>query len=469
MPHLTRPMAVGKRSGTGLKMVALVSIITSLLVGGSGAPAEGSTTWRIHSQLAPGVGYTEIRTAGPERIKILTIDPSAEAVLDVATAGSALPAFDQTSDMAARGGAIAAVNGDFGLYPGRPAHAYMQDGIFEQTSLLGITGSNFATGPLKDDSVIGRPDVSIEVHQSDTNRVFSVDRWNEGSPRNPEVAGYSPFGGRLEKPPAGACSARLIPRKPLNWGASGGSVTRSFTVGAVRCDPRRMVVRDDVILVARPGTHRARDIASLSVGEEVTIESSMGWTGITDSIGGSPILIDDGEILVSECSSYLCTLQPRTAMGITASGQLLLVTIDGRQPGFSIGMTQVEEARFMKSLGAVWAINLDGGGSTTMWVKGRGVVNSPSDGSERSVSSAVLVLPGADPGEQGFGSGSSLSPVQPTLDASDASDRTAFLAALTDPGSTGGLLDELARSGQQMSGRETAWVDRFRASQAVSP
>jgi exopolysaccharide biosynthesis protein len=77
---------------------------------------------------------------------------------------------------------------------------------------------------------------------------------------------------------------------------------------------------------------------------------------------------------------------------------VLLVVIDGRQPRWSVGASLGELARIMRDLGAVEAMNLDGGGSSTMWVEGE-VVNRPSDGTERKVTTAVLVLPGEDPGE----------------------------------------------------------------------
>jgi exopolysaccharide biosynthesis protein len=84
---------------------------------------------------------------------------------------------------------------------------------------------------------------------------------------------------------------------------------------------------------------------------------------------------------------------PRTAAGLRGDGTLLLVTVDGRQPELSVGMTIDELASLMRELGADTALNLDGGGSTTMVVAGK-LVNSPSDaGGERPVSDALLVFP----------------------------------------------------------------------------
>src|SRR5205807_4521898 len=118
----------------------------------------------------------------------------------------------------------------------------------------------------------------------------------------------------------------------------------------------------------------------------------------------------------------------------------------GRRAGYSIGMTLTGFAREMRSLGAVTAMNLDGGGSSTMVVRGK-VINSPSDpGGPRHVSSAVLVLNGPDPGEPGSlhpssaaaaGVGFGTSPMAPL-------DTSAWRLAAADPGSTGGLVAALS-------------------------
>jgi hypothetical protein len=83
---------------------------------------------------------------------------------------------------------------------------------------------------------------------------------------------------------------------------------------------------------------------------------------------------------------------PRTAAGVRKDGRLALVTVDGRQPALSVGMTIAELGTLMLELGCEDAVNLDGGGSTTMVVGGK-VVNHPSDAAgERPVSDALLVL-----------------------------------------------------------------------------
>ena len=115
---------------------------------------------------------------------------------------------------------------------------------------------------------------------------------------------------------------------------------------------------------------------------------------IQEAIGIYTMLIVDGQI----CAG-LNTVQyyPRQTIGITADGQVILMTADGNQAPKSVGMTVQEQAQAMLDLGCVWAGHLDGGGSCTYAAKAEGsndfgIQNSPSDGSERSVSNGFLIV-----------------------------------------------------------------------------
>lgn len=123
---------------------------------------------------------------------------------------------------------------------------------------------------------------------------------------------------------------------------------------------------------------------------------------IFQAVGGVPRLIRDGKNVVAQAyqqegasSSFTYNRHPRTAVGFSKdSTKIYFVTVDGRQAK-SVGMTLDELANFMLTLGVWQAVNLDGGGSTTMVVRGK-VVNSPSDTvGERSVSNAVLIISSA--------------------------------------------------------------------------
>lgn len=110
-----------------------------------------------------------------------------------------------------------------------------------------------------------------------------------------------------------------------------------------------------------------------------------------DIVGGGPRLVRGGRPAAGmEGFSHAATRNPRTAAGVTSRGTLLFVTVDGRSSA-SVGMRLDELADELIALGAVEAMNLDGGGSTTM-VVGDSVRNTPSDGSERAVSDGILVF-----------------------------------------------------------------------------
>ncbi|GGQ28924.1 phosphodiester glycosidase family protein [Streptosporangium pseudovulgare] len=129
--------------------------------------------------------------------------------------------------------------------------------------------------------------------------------------------------------------------------------------------------------------------------------------GPDDSIvSAAPTLVKDGRIHIDAAAegvvdpadlsfgyAWANNRQPRTMAGIDRQGQLLLVTVDGRLSDGSEGFTIAEAAAFMRSLGAVQALNLDGGGSSAMAVKGA-LVNRPSDAAgERPVGDTIQVLP----------------------------------------------------------------------------
>lgn len=112
--------------------------------------------------------------------------------------------------------------------------------------------------------------------------------------------------------------------------------------------------------------------------------------------GGSHVLVKNGAIPDIEDDSSLSTVShPRTLSGVCEDGTILLVVIDGRQPKHSNGATLAQCAELMRSLGAIHAINHDGGGSSTMITR-KGdqytVVNSPSDGNLRDVFCFIQVV-----------------------------------------------------------------------------
>jgi len=124
------------------------------------------------------------------------------------------------------------------------------------------------------------------------------------------------------------------------------------------------------------------------------------WKTVSHAMGAGPILVQGGKIDVGSGFAHEKGRHPRTIVGLTRRNHLLLVTVDGRTPS-SAGMNCRQLAQLMIDLGCVSALNLDGGGSTAMWVRGepdKGIVSNPSDNrkfdhaGERAVSNVVLIL-----------------------------------------------------------------------------
>lgn len=127
-----------------------------------------------------------------------------------------------------------------------------------------------------------------------------------------------------------------------------------------------------------------------------------GWisTNFENVMSSGPLLLFDSQIQSFNNNSFHQNRHPRTAVAITNDKRLFLVTIDGRSFQ-AYGMSISELTNFLQDLGAEDALNLDGGGSTTMWIKNmseNGVVNFPSDNmqfdhlGERNVANALLIL-----------------------------------------------------------------------------
>ena len=116
------------------------------------------------------------------------------------------------------------------------------------------------------------------------------------------------------------------------------------------------------------------------------------WDNVKHIISGGPYLVKNGEVYVDVSEEKLLAIggrNPRSAIGYTRDNNLIIVAVDGRE-GSSIGLTLNELASLMKSLGCVNAINLDGGGSTVMYVNGE-IVNKPPQPGGIAISNAVVI------------------------------------------------------------------------------
>ena len=356
----------------------------------AGPAAHAAPDARAHVRvLAPGVALTTtFDRRVPLRTYVLWIDPSQGASIGMTMAQGGLGALQKTSDMAREAGAIAAVNGDLGsAISARPVHPFALNGELVQTSpVLGAMFSISSDGSMR----IGKPSQSVSVTQLSTHETWTIATWNHGRPTPGEITAHTDIGGTAEAPRPFTCSARLLASGPSS--ATNDGSTRTYSVDQTGCFANRLQPNGGVVLSAVPTTEEATFIRSLTAGEEMRIDWSLGWSGLTDGIGGSHILVQDGVNALQSCSGAICSRNPRTAIGLMPDGRIVLVVVDGRQQG-SVGMSLAELASFFLQLGATSAMNLDGGGSSAMAIKGQ-VVNSPSDGFERAVTNAILIHAG---------------------------------------------------------------------------
>ena len=165
------------------------------------------------------------------------------------------------------------------------------------------------------------------------------------------------------------------------------STTYAAVVGDVRTNGNCPIEPGTMVLSVTAG--RAVQLRPVKPGERLSISTAVmpDLTGAPCAVAGDPKLITASKPSPAAGGK---DRHPRTAIGYDEAN-LYLVVVDGRQKGLSDGMTLAELAALMQRLGCADALNLDGGGSSTMWLDGK-VVNTPSDGRERPVGNALILV-----------------------------------------------------------------------------
>jgi len=348
-------------------------------------------TYDRSERVAPGVSYRERRFVragdGPFTLQVLEVDPAHPAI-------NILPvrAFDRAvgketvRSMARRYGAAAAVNGGYFVVSG--PYAGVSNGVYQMNGRA-ISGGSNRTALLFCEETDYKERTEIDV-VSFHGTVTAADGSTQGiSKLNGErdsqdlVLYRSPFGPSTLTDSSGVEAV-------LN--ASGSVVRVDDRVGNAVLPAGGMVLSGSgrsAGWLREHATVGARLRIDLRLTPSVPPEKS--GCKAEAMVGGGPRLVSRGKINVPEEKfAHAALRHPRTAFALTRRGTFLFVTLDGRQPS-SVGMTLRELAAELIEMGAVEAMNLDGGGSTTMVVRGA-VRNSPSDGKERPVSDAILIF-----------------------------------------------------------------------------
>lgn len=362
-------------------------------------------------------------TTGPWVIRVLDVAPQARARVQAQLGTDVVPELETTSSIARRTGALAGINGGYFVIPatdGTPgdlAGISVRDGRLLSEAVNGRAALVLRGGGRAD---VQRLRTSLSVLSSNGGiRVLNGRNRKPGLIRSCGVPGATPtvlakhdvtctgpdelvqlddaFGVAAD---AGAgeqatldARGRVVARQGSRGGAipAGGSVLQGIGAGAQWITQQaavgatmtvRTAIYDEQHRLVEPGRQ-------------------------TDVVNGGPLLVRNSRPYVDAAAEgfvqpdrpafyygFAVRRNPRTMAGVTRQGHLLLVTADGRQPGYSVGLSFPEQAAVMTSLGARDALNLDGGGSTTMVGPGGTVLGRPSDTTgERPVGDALLIYP----------------------------------------------------------------------------
>ncbi len=415
-----------------------------------GAPGDRPVVRRTRG-LAPGVTHQVVRDpAAPWVAHVATVDLAAASSPEPVLSQDRLAGVEPLVAMTRRAGAVLGVNGDYFLPSGRPVHLHANDGQLVQTPT--VLGRAFGLDTTGTRFTMGHPEVRSTV--SGPSGTAQLTRMNAGGPTDGALAGFTAAGWPLESPPDEQCYALLKPAGAPTARAD-GLVETALRAGTPRCGgPRPALPTAGTLVAAEPSGEAGAVLRALTTDAPVTMTTQLGFPGAVDVLGGNPRLVVDGAVSAAEVdgTGEFFGRHSRTAVGATADGRLLLVVVDGRQPGYSRGMTLRELAELLQRLGAVQALNLDGGGSSEMVVNGV-TASRPSDGRGRGIANALVVLPGADLGQPP--AGAAPTPVVSRLRG----------PGTTDGGSTGGLADALLRQGVPLPAELRSTAELFRAAQ----
>ena len=354
------------------------------------------TTEQIAASVTHQAGRIATDRSGGQAVHIVTAragDPSLAFRASLAT-GEAVgraTVSEQAREASADGHrVIVAVNGDvWGGYTSQtqdaPNGIHVQDGELmvaatDQRPAFGVDASGRAT--------VGLAKVAVTITGPD-GFPYPLDRLNQLR-RSGEVVAYtSRFGPTTPAEGSGTEVVLGGLMGPLELGSS-----VSLTVVEVRDAGSKPIAPDQVILNGPPGIF----LDPLVPGTPVTLTTTIspGWEGVRQLVSGRETILSGGAVTISPRPAMADQLHPRSAIGTTADGSVVIVTVDGRQTPYSTGVDLEELAQLMLGQGAVNAINLDGGGSTTLDIREPGdveasIVNRPSDGTQRAVANAILL------------------------------------------------------------------------------
>lgn len=330
-------------------------------------------------------GFT---ATGPWSVRVIIVDPRKFRGSFQTSLGKSTAKREKVSAMAASAKAIAAVNG--GFFDIHTLPAFRGD----------PTGISVVGGKLLSEAVPGRIGLVLSGRTAYITELSSLVTAQPSDGAAVQVAGIN----RVPAPDELILYTEELGRATPGDDGVEAVLDRSGRVIKVRAPGAKVAPGTRVL----HGVGAAADWIRAHAPEGTAIKIT---TTVTDLRTGKPIpltpktyilggaigLVRNGQTWITAARDGMANLNmivrrhPRTLAGVTRNGKLIVAVVDGRAPGRTAGASYFEAAAIMQWLGAHDAINLDGGGSTTM-VIGNKVVNQPSDGAERAVGDALLIV-----------------------------------------------------------------------------
>jgi hypothetical protein len=283
-------------------------------------------------------------------------------------------------------GTVVGVNGDlFAWADGRPSGILLRDGV-----LVSPPNGQRSSAGISLDGTLDVRRIKFFGTWRGSGQRRSLNEFNKAPGKNGIALFSSDYG--TSTPRISGSYAVVLSGFP----ASTPNTDITATVVSASQSGSAGIAPGTAVLVAR-GIAATKLQAEAPVGAVVALRLILqpGWDTVGDAIGGGPVLVRSGRPVyrANEAfeTSLLAPRHPRTAVGQTADGRILLVAVDGRQSGYSVGMTTFEMAQTLVRLGAVRAMQLDGGGSTTLAFDGK-ILNRPSGSTERPISTALMLF-----------------------------------------------------------------------------
>ena len=328
----------------------------------------------IITDVAEGVKHikmTKYYGGRPVRINLVQVDMELAKNLELTPALSSetnLKSRRTITTIAKNNDALVALNGTyFKFQTGVPLGTLMID----EKLYTGPVYDRVAMGIFEDGFDVARVQLDAEIKGSGT--TVKLDNINQPRMLSTHILAYTPEWGKYSPAaPKYGVGLQVVDDKIVKASANALEISQNgYVISGPKSKLYALLNKKDV---------------------KLSIKTTPEWKGVKHIISGGPYLVKDGEVYVDMTAQKLGAIggrNPRSAIGYTSDNNLILVAVDGRE-GSSIGMTLMELANFMKSSGCIGAINLDGGGSTVMYVNGQ-IVNKPQMRGGIPLSNAIIL------------------------------------------------------------------------------